>query len=94
MDLTRKVFIDSSTGPFELKARAEAKQALPRGIQHPNNRRQGGGGWGTPLKKHSVVWIDQLISNAPEEHNPIRAHSLETALAGTLGLAKPKNRTA
>jgi len=92
----------SSAGRLKTKPARKPKQALPPGIQHPNNRRQGGGGWGTPQKKHSVVWINQLISNASEEHNAIREHSLEsrveasreTALAGTLGLANPRNGTA
>ena len=56
----RKVRRGSLLENGQRKPARKPKQALPRGIQHPDNRRQGGGGRGTPLKKHSASGLSIL----------------------------------
>lgn len=55
------------------KPARKPKRALPRGIQHPDNRRQGGGGWGTPLKKQSAsgsIILSQITRRNTNQFGP------------------------
>ena len=61
-------------GCSKRKPARKPKRALPRGIQHPDNRRQGGGGWGTPLKKQSasgLIILSQITRRNTNQFGPL-----------------------